>query len=289
MLVDPDMSLSNSCWTCFWPIRVILHSLFTHLASPLNSKLSACSRPAGLCGPCQHALPGSLTHYLLLLQSRLRKLACVKPLFSATCNFPKRFPSGLLLFLPQVRPKVLWAPPLLSEGHSETMSRGHRRGPRPSFPLKGMLGSLPSFFLFSSPTHLIFSLPCKKRAARLQGGWPGRRSFGVKRGQKILPTAKQQGFACLLGFRVWLGGSAFLSHHFLAFGCVLGWRKKGGGVNVTFPCPHYLPQAGRLCSLVNTSPPQQCPHAQHALGGGFLWKAAAPAFTAFHLGHRPGG
>ena len=34
-----------SCWNGSWPIRIILHSLFTHLASLLNSKLSASSRP----------------------------------------------------------------------------------------------------------------------------------------------------------------------------------------------------------------------------------------------------
>lgn len=140
----------------------------------------------------------------------------LSPYFQLLVTFQKHFPSGLLLFLPQVRPKVLQAPPLLSEGHSETMSRGHGRGPRPSLPLKGMLGSLPSFFLFSSPTHLLFSFSCKKRAARLQGGWPGRRSFGVKRGQKILLNAKQRSFACS-GSRAWLRASAFPSHHFLAF------------------------------------------------------------------------
>lgn len=34
-----------SCWNGSWPIQLILHSLFTHLASPLNSKPPASSRP----------------------------------------------------------------------------------------------------------------------------------------------------------------------------------------------------------------------------------------------------
>lgn len=64
MLVDPDMSLSSSCWTGFWPIRIILHSLFTHLASPLNSKLSACSRPLRPLPACSPWLAHTLSVFI---------------------------------------------------------------------------------------------------------------------------------------------------------------------------------------------------------------------------------
>lgn len=141
-----------------------------------------------------------------------------------------------------------------------------------------MLGSLPSFSLFSSPTHLICSSPCKERAARLQGGWPGRRrSFRVKRGHTILLNAKRQGFACLLGLQ------GLAQWFCLPFWCVLGWRKKGGDTstpNVPFPCPHHLPQAGRLCLLVNATPPQ-FPYAQHALAGGAARGSPNSGFHCF--------
>lgn len=149
----PDMSLSSSCWTGSWPIRIILHSLFTHLAPLLNSKLSACSRPLRPLPACSP----QLTH---VLQSRLRKLACVKPLFSVTCNFPKQFPSGFLLFLPRVSPKVLWAPPVLPEGHSEKMSRRVQGRAKIQLSLEKHAGLSPLLFPFhfSHPSHLLFPL-----------------------------------------------------------------------------------------------------------------------------------